>query len=147
MPAFVQVRVVSTYWGASDWMTSISPVTQSGLGSNFLSSDNFISGPRSPDWFGIAGPNDGPVNESFVFSTPPGFEDAIAVAVGFVFGYEPYEIHVSTSDDGVTFGPENSAVVEFDSEYSAWRAIVPLAPPSNEITPFWTDYNRTLERQ
>jgi len=151
MANFVRVRIRGTFWSASDsWGELLFRDSDFALSNNILSGANFVSGPRSVVagvYFGndgIEGSDDGPVDEEFTFVIPPGeLPDPAECRLVFSFGYQPYEIDISLSDDGVSFALAGSGeVVVLGDGSTDWFSLTQTAP---SVLPFWTDYVLTRE--
>lgn len=150
MPNFAKVRVVGSYWSFTDALGYFYfRDASSTAGEDMLADDYYVSGPRALSYVGaiskqgVFGPNSGPVDEEFVFILPPDFASAVEAIVEFVYGYDPYEITLSLSDDGVTFADVGTATTA-DDGFGNYRVTIPLGPA--EPPRFWTDFTNSAER-
>jgi len=152
MPTYVKAVVRATYWDTFDTFETISFLDESLVESaDLLEAAYFISGDRSPVVSGLTG-NDciqgsgsGPVENEFIFVAPDGmFTLPCTALIRFAFSYEPYEVDLLTSSDGVTFTLRGTGVAS--GTYSDPPVEIALSGGDAPFVPWWTDHNNTQEQ-
>ena len=153
MPTYVKVVVRATYWDTFDNFEEIRFLGVLDVESDdLLDSAYFISGPRGITTSGVTfqdciqGSGSGPVTNEFIFLAPDAmFTLPCTAVIRFSYSYEPYEVDILLSADGVTYTLAGTGTANGDFGGPPGEIDLTGDAPPIVFTPWWTDHANTRE--